>query len=55
MSSETLLRSGSGLPSGADGYGRRRRKRHGRYKGAAAVEVNAQWEPKAYFRPRATR
>src|ERR1700690_2843536 len=38
--SETLLRSGSGLPSGADGYGRRRRKRHGRYKCVAAVEVN---------------
>jgi len=55
MPSEALLRSGSGLPNGANGYGRRRRKRHGRYKCAVAVEVNARREPRAYFRPRAIR
>jgi hypothetical protein len=35
------------------GYGRRRRKRHKRYKGVAAVEVNARRKREAYFRPRA--
>jgi hypothetical protein len=38
---ETPLRSDGRLPSGAGSYGRRKRKRHGRYKRIAAVEVNA--------------
>jgi hypothetical protein len=44
--------SNGGVPSGA-GYGRRRRKRHKRYKGIVAVEVNARHKPGGYFRPRA--
>jgi hypothetical protein len=40
------------VPTGA-GYGRRRRKRHKRYKGIVAVEVNAPRKPGGYFRPRA--
>jgi hypothetical protein len=44
--------SNGGVPSGA-GYGRRRRKRHKRYKGIVAIEVNARHKPGGYFRPRA--
>jgi hypothetical protein len=46
------LGSNGGVPSGA-GYGRRRRKRHKRYKGIVAVEVNARRKSGGYFRPRA--
>src|SRR5580692_2387042 len=48
---ERLLRSGSDFPSGADGYGRRRRKRHGRYKCVAAVEVNVAMGAERLFPP----
>ncbi len=50
--SETLLDQMAAFRASA-GYGRRRRKRHKRYKGVVAVEVNARRKPGAYFRPRA--